>query len=539
MKTGNFKRFGVMLDVSRNGAMKVSKIKHLIDCIAKIGYNSFSLYMEDMFEPEGEPYFGYLRGRYSKEELTEVVRYADSLGIEVFPRIEVLGHFTNLVRHPAYAEIVDCDDVLLIGDERTYNLIDKMFKFISEVFTSRVVCASIDEAFMLGRGRYMNINGCRDRFDIISEHVNKVTEIAQKYGLTPVYCLDMYYTLAGTDHYDVNAVLPQRAIDSFPKNASVEHWDYYNKNKAVYDKLFADHKKFSDDVWFTGGAWTWNGYIPETTQTLDTMRAAMQSVIENKINSVMITMWGDNGAECSPFTVLHLLYAIRQFGDGNFDMDSIKQGFFDMFGYRFDDFATLELPNRIDRVPDNFKCKHYLVPQSPTKNLLFSDPFLGWTDAAVRNGLEIAYDEHTGVITDAKSRAGEYAYAFDVVEKVSSVMELKMHLGIKTREAYLANDRNALSELLCVYGELAERVDSLHKSARTRWFEEYKGHGWEVHDIRLGGLKTRILSCKERLSDYIDGRIDRIEELEDEVIEYANNDLSDYVYRRMPTMCDL
>ena len=113
-----------MLDVSRNGAMKVSKIKHLIDCIAKIGYNSFSLYMEDMFEPEGEPYFGYLRGRYTKTEMLQLDDYARSLGMELIPCIQTLAHLRRLKRWQEYKPHFDCQDIMLVGDERVYQLIE-------------------------------------------------------------------------------------------------------------------------------------------------------------------------------------------------------------------------------------------------------------------------------------------------------------------------------------------------------------------------------------------------------------------------------
>ena len=66
------KRYGVMLDLSRNGVMKVDEIKKMIVYLAKMGYNALELYLEDTYEIEGEPYFGHLRGRYSKKELKEI-----------------------------------------------------------------------------------------------------------------------------------------------------------------------------------------------------------------------------------------------------------------------------------------------------------------------------------------------------------------------------------------------------------------------------------------------------------------------------------
>ncbi|MCI8459751.1 MAG: beta-N-acetylhexosaminidase, partial [Clostridia bacterium] len=73
-----YKRFGAMLDCSRNAVLNISAVKRLIDGLAKMGYNTLELYTEDTFEVEGEPYFGYLRGRYSGAEIKEIDAYASA-----------------------------------------------------------------------------------------------------------------------------------------------------------------------------------------------------------------------------------------------------------------------------------------------------------------------------------------------------------------------------------------------------------------------------------------------------------------------------
>ncbi len=52
------------------------------------------------------------------------------------------------------------------------------------------------------------------------------------------------------------------------------------------------------------------------------------------------------------------------------------------------------------------------------------------------------------------------------------------------------------------------------------WFHESKGHGFEVIDVRLGGLMSRIDTVKYRLEDYITGDILKIEELEETILPY-------------------
>jgi len=65
---------------------------------ALLGYNMAMLYTEETYELPGEEYFGYLRGRYSADELKEIDRYAGSLNIEMVGCIQTLGHLGHLLK---------------------------------------------------------------------------------------------------------------------------------------------------------------------------------------------------------------------------------------------------------------------------------------------------------------------------------------------------------------------------------------------------------------------------------------------------------
>ena len=58
---------------------------------------------------------------------------------------------------------------------------------------------------------------------------------------------------------------------------------------------------------------------------------------------------------------------------------------------------------------------------------------------------------------------------------------------------------------------------------RKLWFTENKAHGFEVQDIRLGGLKQRLAHCRSRLTEYAEGKIENIPELEEGVLDYFGN----------------
>ena len=161
------KRFGVMLDMSRNAVMKPEELKRLACVLHSFGYNMIQLYTEDTYEVEGEPYFGYLRGRYTKEELCDIVSYCEGIGMEIIPCIQTLAHLNQIFHWSDYKAIRDADDILMVGEERTYELIDHMMSSLRACFTSDIIHVGMDEAHMLGLGKYLEKNGFRNRFDII------------------------------------------------------------------------------------------------------------------------------------------------------------------------------------------------------------------------------------------------------------------------------------------------------------------------------------------------------------------------------------
>lgn len=114
---------GIMLDCSRNAVMRIDELKKFVDLLQKMGYTYVLLYLEDTYEVEGQPYFGYMRGRYSLQELSELDRYVTNKGMELIPCIQTLAHL-GIFRWKNYAEIHDCNDILLCGNDKTYALIE-------------------------------------------------------------------------------------------------------------------------------------------------------------------------------------------------------------------------------------------------------------------------------------------------------------------------------------------------------------------------------------------------------------------------------
>ena len=512
--------------------MKPQEVKRFIDVLAKIGYNCIELYTEDTYEVKDEPYLGFMRGRYTSAEIKEIDEYAKSKGIELIPCIQTLAHFDAATKNFALRDLWDIAPILLCDEERTYEFLDRCFASLAEKFSSRRVNIGMDEARMLGLGKYLRKHGYTDKLDLLSRHLSKVVEIAEKYGFKPHMWSDMFFRpINNGAYYGKDLHIPEHIRKLLPENIEITYWDYNSSDSEIYDSMFAAHVETGKPVWFAGGAWSWCGFAPFNRFSQEHLKLAMQSARKYSVQNVLITMWGDSGAECSRYALLPTLYAARQYADGNYDEESIKAGFEKAIGVPYDSFMALDLPNEFATYKPNVTG----YPENPSKWLLYQDAFQGKYDADLAKRGEIDYAAYAKKLYALSDTAKEYGYVFKTLADLCSVLELKSKLGLRTRAAYAANDKAALQELVKEYLETASRVRVLYKSFFAQWHKENKAFGWEVQDLRLGGLERRLTTCAEMLTGYLTGEIERLEELEETPLVTERPDLHEKNYEIIVT----
>lgn len=165
-ETARFTMNGPMLDCSRGAVLSVPALREMLRQLALMGHNTVMLYTEDTYEIDGEPYFGYMRGRYTVEELRELDDYADRFGIRLVPCIQTLGHLAAALRWGPYKAFSDTGDILLVDDERTYVLIELMLKTCRKAYRSDRIHVGLDETHFMGRGKYYDLHGDSDKTEL-------------------------------------------------------------------------------------------------------------------------------------------------------------------------------------------------------------------------------------------------------------------------------------------------------------------------------------------------------------------------------------
>lgn len=512
------KNLGIMLDCSRNAVMTVESVKKLILYLEKMDYKILQLYTEDTYEIPEEPLFGHFRGRYSQDEIREIDAFAKEHGIELQPAIQTLAHVNQLFFWEKFEEIKDCADILLAENPKTYDLIDKMFKSLADCYTSKTVNIGMDEAHLLGAGKYFNNNGYKKRFDILMEHLNKVSEIAKKYSFKLLMWSDMFFRLVNKGDYYPPAgekcpTVPKEIRDKLPDNVNLVYWDYYHDEQEVYDDMLDRHLDFGKEVWFAGGAWKWLGFYTGNLYSTPKIESSIKSCNEKGVNNVLITLWGDDGNETSVFAVLPSLLYASECAKGNYDIENTKRKFAQLFGESYQDFLLCDLLR-----PD-FEKRCRWGWSSGAKEFLYSDTFLGKFDSTVHGDEGEFFADMEIKLKKAKKQSKNFSYIFEIYEKLCRVMKVKYTLGVRTRTAYKKGDKEELKLIVKDYEKSIRYIQDFIISFRNMWFTDNKPHGFDVQDLRLGGIIQRLKANKQRLNDYINGKVSKIDELDEELVD--------------------
>ena len=500
-----FKKCGVMLDMSRDGVMKVSALKKFIDVLSKIGMNAVYIYLEDTYEIKGYPMFGYMRGRYTIDELREIDNYCVSKGVDFVPCIQTLGHMAQYLRYPQAANVRDTENELLCGAQETYELIEAMIKTMRESISGNKLHIGMDEALELGNGKYYQLHGFEEKSVIFRKHLDRVCEICKKYDFTPMIWDDVARTLIKAENCDDLAnALPD--VELVP-------WRYGICKPDPVKPLIDDLKKFERPITFAGGGWTWGTLLPRYNWANATVVTTAKAASENGVENFMLTLWGDDGCQCNYWLAMPQILALAYYNEYG------KEGTIEeLCKYSEEigviDYSICEIANVFDQPKGYDTCVG--------KRLI-------WGDICF-NSARVFDKEYSEILQEAAKKIQPFIHRrdcnkafYEYIHICLKTVSLKAYLLTNIRDAYFKKDREFLSEVLEIHLPALRRLYiRLEKKHRELWLDTYKPYGYQKVECRYGSQLMRIKYLSDRLKDYLNGKIDALDEFNEEPLPSEN-----------------
>ncbi|CAK7031001.1 MAG: hypothetical protein PETM_01278 [Petrimonas sp.] len=277
---------GLMLDVSRHFFSK-EFVKQYIDELSKYKFNIFHLHLSDdqgwriqinsfprlteigawrvprmgkwwSFQPPQPNEKATYGGFYTKDDIKEIVQYAQERFVTVVPEIDVPGH--SLAAIAAYPHLsctkedykvnpgsrfygVD-NNTLCVGQETTFEFLDKVFSEVADLFPSEYIHVGGDECF---KDFWETCNFCMKRME---ENGLSNTDELQSYLIKRVEVIlkKKGKKLIGWDEILEGGLSPEatvmswRGIDGGIKAAKMGHHVIMTPNYHTYLDLYqGDH----------------------------------------------------------------------------------------------------------------------------------------------------------------------------------------------------------------------------------------------------------------------------------------------------------
>ena len=512
-ETPVFRQLGASFDLSRNAVMTPEALRRMLCRLALMGYNQAYLYTEDTYELPGYPFFGYLRGRWRTGELKALDEFAAQLGIELIPCIQTLGHLERFLHWESSAALRDTPDVLLADEDETYRLIEAMLRQCRACYRTDKIHLGMDEAMNLGLGNYLKKHGYQKSFSIMLRHVQRVRELAHRYGFSPMMWSDMYFRCASAngDYYEDEISIPEWVLREAPQDVELVYWDYYHDQQRFYDRYLKLHRQFRAPLRFAGGLWTWLGPAVDYDVFFKNAEPALRACLENGVENVLLTSWGDDGGETSPQAMLLGLQAYAEFCyEQTLDRAFLCRRLEACAGADGRALQRISAFNKTDLLDEASD-----LPNA-AKFLLYQDPLTGIFDADAEGmGFARTYaalEEEFG----AYARRGDrWQGLYRFYELLARVLKNKAELGAGLCRAYADGDKARLRALSAQARQAAADTGELLEAWRSLWMAECRPFGFEVLEVRLAGVQARLRAAAQRAEDYCEGRVARLEELEE------------------------
>ena len=513
-----FRSVGVMFDMSRNAVLKPEGMKMFLRKMAMMGLNLGMMYTEDTYEVPELPYFGYKRGRLTFSELRELDDYADIFGIELCPCIQTLGHLKKMLHWPAYQHLRDNDNVILADEEESYVVLEQMIRAASAPYRSKRIHLGMDEAHGVGLGAHLRKFGYENPINVIQRHLERILAITGNLGLEPMMWSDMFFRLDSDDSDYYGDVMPsQKAIDAVPDGITLFYWDYYNDKLDHYRRMFRKHYALGARIAFAGGIWTWSGPAPDYGETFKTCPPALQACKEANTDTVLATLWGDDGGETNLTTALLGMQLYVEFTyTGEYNYDVLKARFARCCHGNADSFRTLGEFNFTPELHGET-----VDPSNLAKILLYQDPLVQLFEKDIE-GVEL--DKHYAVLEEKMKKAielnSEYEHVFTFYRDLARLLKYKCAWHLKAGSIVRSGDRKAAAGLVGLIDPALAAVERLRISYWKLWSSTNKSYGYEIIDMRLGGLAARLRTAGERMSAFASGEAEDIPELSEPALPY-------------------
>jgi len=274
---------GFMMDLSHGQLLRVAEIKRQIDHLARFKANQYYFYSEAAIELDGYSVVNP-DGRYTREELADIIQYARERHVDVVPCLELYGHLHDIFRMEKFADLAlprygrEFDPRNPHAVETLMGLVDQTLK----VFPSAWYHVGFDEPWALGK---IGVTPGQDPFQTYMTILGRVAARAQEHGKRLMFWADV---VTGGRVFSNHPEL----VAQIPKNAIAVPWDY--DARADFGPSLDPLSKANVPTVVATGVWNWNEIFPDYYRTMKNINGFVAAGKKHGSLGILNTGWADS-----------------------------------------------------------------------------------------------------------------------------------------------------------------------------------------------------------------------------------------------------
>lgn len=289
----DFRRRGVMLDISRCKVPTLATLKSLVELLAGLKYNELQLYMEHTFAFPGHEAVWGDASPLTAEEVRELDVFAAARGVELVPNFNSFGHFERWLRHPAYRHLAECPEGFttpwgerrvegstLKPDLTSLKFLDKLHDALLPCFRSRRFNIGGDEPWELGQGWSKPLCEQHGKHRVYVDFINALHDRVARRGHRVLLWADI--------------VLEDPSfVKDLPRELTGMIWGY--EADHPFAEQAAAFAKAGLPFQVCPGTSAWNSLGGRTANAVGNLTAAAVAGRASKAEGYLVTDWGDGG----------------------------------------------------------------------------------------------------------------------------------------------------------------------------------------------------------------------------------------------------
>ncbi len=303
----SLKTRGFVLDISRNKIPTMETLFAFIDKLSDLKYNHFELYVEG-FSYGYSSFSKYTEGNtpITVEQYQTLERYCSDRFIDMVPNQNGFGHMASWLAKDEYKDLAECPEGFNIWgayrptstlnplDERSANLVMKMYDDMLPYSNSKYFNMNFDEPFELGYGKSKETCDKLGEGKVYIDYMKKLYNHIKSYNKTPLIWADVL-----NKHID--------SIGELPKDMIFLDWAY--DMDAPFQRTLKNLAESKVKFMACPGTSSWCSITGRTMDMLENIKNASHYTYLYKGEGILVTDWGDAGhLQYLPFTYPGLIF---------------------------------------------------------------------------------------------------------------------------------------------------------------------------------------------------------------------------------------